>query len=246
MQLTNQEYEQVLYAVEELASKQLNIGLDSYRKEVLQILHNVFGYSYSLFWIANKSNNLVEPILFNIEKQTLIEYEHYYKKHDFLQPHNLKSKRRVQMLNDVIPFSKYLQTEYYNSFMKKNMFIDEMAIYLEHNGEIVGGIGILRDIEETGFTEIDVCKLNYLVKQIESGFNFQRLFAINHNLQCIVLTEREKEIVYYIEKGLKNKEIAKILYVTEHTIKKHLQNLYLKSGTSNRTELLYKLKISNN
>ncbi len=240
MQLTYHEYEKVLCAVEDLATKQLTIGLDSYRKEVLHILYNVFGYRYSLFWISD-GNHLIDPILLNIEKQSLIEYENHYKKQDFLQPFNVKHKKRIQTLNDVVPFSKYLQTEYYNSFMKKYLFLDELAIYLEHNGEIVGGIGILRNRDETRFTLKDVSMLNYLVKQIESGFNIHRNIA-NNIIKKIGLTEREQEIVYYLEKGLKNKEISKILFVTEHTVKKHLQNLFLKTGTNNRTELLYRLK----
>lgn len=242
MQLNNKEYNNVLSAVEELASKQMNLDIDIYRKEVLQVFHQVLGYSMSLFWIADQNKGLINPIVFNIDEGTLKEYLHYYQKYDFLQPCNLIQKKRVQRIDDVIPFSKYLESEYYHSFMKKNKILDEMAIYLEYQGEFVGVIGLVRHFEEERFTTTDSMKLNFLVKQIESGFNLQRIFAKNKNWNNTVLTDREQELIHYLEKGLKNKEIAKLLYISENTVKKHLQNLYRKFDTKNRTELLYKLK----
>lgn len=239
MQLTKEEYNSVLIAVEELATKQMVLDIDTYRKEVLKVFHNVLGYSMSLFWIADQNKSLIDPIVCNVEVKSIKDYLCYYHKYDFLQPHNLIQKKRVQKIDDVIPFSNYLQSEYYQSFLKKNNVLDEMAIYLEFNGEFAGVIGILRHNEEGRFTTADTIKLNYLVKQIESGFNLQRIFS--KNKPTIELTDREHELVHYLEKGFKNKEIAKILYVSENTIKKHLQNLYRKLDTGNRTELLYKL-----
>ncbi|MFJ8259988.1 response regulator transcription factor [Peribacillus asahii] len=240
MQLTKMEYNNVLCAVEELASKQLNTDINKYRTEVLDILNNVLGYNHSLFWFINENQKLIEPILLNIEEQSLQEYHQYFYKKDFLHPINLKKKKRVQKLNDVILFSEYLRSEYYNAFMKKNGFIDEMALYLEYNEELVGVIGLVRNNEEKQFTISDYIKLNYLAKQIESGFNLQRVMK-SIEKESVLLTMREQEIVNHLQKGEKNKEIAQKLYVSENTIKKHLQNLYRKFNANNRTELLYKL-----
>ncbi|WP_460013892.1 response regulator transcription factor [Lysinibacillus sp. CTST325] len=40
--------------------------------------------------------------------------------------------------------------------------------------------------------------------------------------------------------GLKNAEIASYLYVSENTVKKHLQNLYRKFQVTSRTQLALK------
>ena len=148
MQLTKMEYNNILYAVEELASKQLDTDVNKYRTEVLHILNNVLGYHHSLFWFINENKKLIEPISLNIEEQSLQEYHQYFYRKDFLHPLNLENKKRVQKLDDVILFSEYLQSEYYNAFMRKNRFVDEMALYLEYNGELVGVIGLLRNNEE--------------------------------------------------------------------------------------------------
>jgi DNA-binding NarL/FixJ family response regulator len=51
-----------------------------------------------------------------------------------------------------------------------------------------------------------------------------------------VLTERELEIVSLVGEGYSNRELARMLWVTEQTVKFHLTNIYRKLGVSNRTE----------
>jgi two-component system, NarL family, response regulator DevR len=51
-----------------------------------------------------------------------------------------------------------------------------------------------------------------------------------------LLTERELEIVRLVGEGHSNRELARMLWVTEQTVKFHLTNIYRKLGVSNRTE----------
>jgi NarL family two-component system response regulator LiaR len=50
------------------------------------------------------------------------------------------------------------------------------------------------------------------------------------------LTRREVEILRLVAEGLSNAELAKMLWVTEQTVKFHLSNIYRKLNVSNRTE----------
>jgi len=50
------------------------------------------------------------------------------------------------------------------------------------------------------------------------------------------LTRREKEILGFVAEGATNGQIARILWVTEQTVKFHLSNTYRKLGVANRTE----------
>jgi DNA-binding NarL/FixJ family response regulator len=51
-----------------------------------------------------------------------------------------------------------------------------------------------------------------------------------------LLTTRELEILRLAAEGLANAELAKMLWVTEQTVKFHLSNIYRKLDVSNRTE----------
>ena len=52
----------------------------------------------------------------------------------------------------------------------------------------------------------------------------------------IVLTRREQEILRLAAEGYSNLQLAKMLWVTEQTVKFHLSNIYRKLGVANRTE----------
>ena len=53
-----------------------------------------------------------------------------------------------------------------------------------------------------------------------------------------LLTPRELEIVRLASEGLRNKEIAERLTITEGTVKIHLHNIYEKLGVTGRTQLI--------
>ncbi|MGL5284056.1 MAG: LuxR C-terminal-related transcriptional regulator, partial [Plesiomonas shigelloides] len=53
------------------------------------------------------------------------------------------------------------------------------------------------------------------------------------------LTFREKEILEQLRSGASNMEIASMLFVSEHTIKSHLYNLFRKINVRNRTQAIY-------
>jgi len=55
------------------------------------------------------------------------------------------------------------------------------------------------------------------------------------------LSRREIDVVDLLFLGLKNAQIARKLFVSEVTIKKHLQNIYEKVGVSNRTTLINRI-----
>ena len=54
------------------------------------------------------------------------------------------------------------------------------------------------------------------------------------------LTERQKELISYLEKGYSNKEIADKMFITEATVKYHIKNIYEILELKNRKEFFAK------
>jgi len=52
------------------------------------------------------------------------------------------------------------------------------------------------------------------------------------------ITEREKQVVNLICKGMKNKDIAEKLFITETTVRHHLTSIFEKLGLTSRLELV--------
>ena len=55
----------------------------------------------------------------------------------------------------------------------------------------------------------------------------------------IALTDREKEVLTLVSRGLQNKEIAHELAIKLPTVNNHLYNIFKKLNCSNRTEAVF-------
>jgi DNA-binding NarL/FixJ family response regulator len=57
------------------------------------------------------------------------------------------------------------------------------------------------------------------------------------------LSEREREVANHVIQGLHNSQIADKLFISEVTVKKHLQNIFLKTGVDNRAALVHAMLV---
>jgi DNA-binding NarL/FixJ family response regulator len=77
-------------------------------------------------------------------------------------------------------------------------------------------------------------ELNYLVDLVAE---LPSLRVVNSNGEHI-LTPREEQVVAQVAEGLGNREIARELSLSEHTVKKYLFHIFEKLGISTRVELV--------
>ena len=64
---------------------------------------------------------------------------------------------------------------------------------------------------------------------------FKAEFKSPQPLEALGLSPREAEILFWVAQGKTNSEIGTILQISPATAKKHLENIYAKLGTENRT-----------
>jgi DNA-binding CsgD family transcriptional regulator len=70
--------------------------------------------------------------------------------------------------------------------------------------------------------------------------------AFIENCKRYGLTEKEMEVAGFIRQGWKNRAIADQLFRSEETIKKHLQNIFKKTGVTNRSAVIHLLEYKRN
>lgn len=124
----------------------------------------------------------------------------------------------------VISLSMYGEEEYYyrmidagvKGFILKNSEISEVvkAIQLVYNGGTYFSSDVLYNVVK----------------------NIKTVSKAPNNL--VPLSEREKEVLDQICKGLSNQEIADILYISKRTVEKHRSSLLSKTNTKNTAQLV--------
>jgi DNA-binding NarL/FixJ family response regulator len=77
-------------------------------------------------------------------------------------------------------------------------------------------------------------QLNYLVDMISEAPTARVLSSRGDSL----LTPREEQVVALVAEGLGNRQIARQLNLSEHTVKKYLFHIFEKLGVSTRVELV--------
>lgn len=77
------------------------------------------------------------------------------------------------------------------------------------------------------------------IRTVHRGQTFipQEIAAkLAHHLSMPVLTDRELQVLEVLAEGKSNKEIAKALYITEGTVKSHLNSIMRKLDADDRTQ----------
>jgi DNA-binding CsgD family transcriptional regulator len=84
--------------------------------------------------------------------------------------------------------------------------------------------------------------LNRFLKQRQMEFIFpgpvEDMIALDTIFSEHKISEREKEIIHLLLKGKSNKEIEDELFISIHTVRNHIYNIYKKLGIKNRVELV--------
>jgi two-component system response regulator DesR len=102
------------------------------------------------------------------------------------------------------------------------------------------GLGVRGILRKTLPTELQVKCL----QKVQAGeLWFEK--ALTDSFLCarrVALTQREGQLVSLLSQGLKNKEIATTLMISEGTVKVYLSRLFQKVGVKDRFELAFRLE----
>lgn len=91
----------------------------------------------------------------------------------------------------------------------------------------------------------DKYEFEYTMNKILKGDKFYDSKVVNkliHKMRTrdleLILTDREKEVMLEVSKGLSNRDISKKLNITEFTVKKHLSQVMRKLNYKSRKEII--------
>ena len=91
--------------------------------------------------------------------------------------------------------------------------------------------------EAARFADIDVSKMAKQITEIKSMLTDQNQTNPENKINLPSFTPREASVLQLVAEGLMNKEIARQLETSIRNVEKYVSRLFIKTGTSSRTEL---------
>lgn len=135
--------------------------------------------------------------------------------------------RRVKALHPdvrVLVLTAYDDEPYINALLQGGA--DGYVLKTSDSAELVRAIRAIYQ----GKSVLDPAVTQKVIQQLAQD-NRHPTMALQESL-----TDREREIVALVAKGLTNKEIARMLSISDRTVQGHLANTYGKLGVNSRTE----------
>ncbi len=155
-----------------------------------------------------------------------------------------KSTKEKEITIDLIPHAFLLRVSSSKNYISTNVIlkntkkIENVVFFpiIMSNTNIGFIIIVFKQKRDEDYLE----KISIIIDTLSFYFfNASNKFVKKSDIfQKYEITDREKEIVEYVLKGFKNKEIAKKLHISEMTVKIHIHNIFDKIGVRNRVELV--------
>ena len=153
----------------------------------------------------------------------------------------------------------YVHSGYYREFLHPQRIHSSIIFAVGDNRGLLGLFGFHRARGKPHYAAEDHLKARLFAAQIAGSL---RLKQLSHDLDRLrsrveapqngeivsdarldefAITPREREIVRFVSRGLTSMQIADRLEISAKTVEQHLGHLYRKTGTHNRTALVYRL-----
>jgi DNA-binding CsgD family transcriptional regulator len=138
---------------------------------------------------------------------------------------------RAWRMTDRLPVGAYRRTDLYNLLGRPHDIEYSMDYWMRAPDGIVRGLSF--DASARDFSDRDRDLLDVLGQHLATVLG-RRDPRLPRPARELGLTRREAEILAWVARGLTNTEIAAMLSVSAHTVRKHLENAFLRLGVHSR------------
>lgn len=173
--------------------------------------------------------------------------DHYYEKDYLKYTFDVSVETMTYRDTDILADTMRKRTEIFREFLRPNNIPYGAGILLTKNSKTIGILNLFRSGELGDFSDKDMYIFELLKEhmtniayRLKKG-KWQQAEVKNKRLEKLTqqygLTLKEQEVSRCILQGKTNAEISEELVISESTVKKHLYNIYAKTGVKNRLQL---------
>lgn len=158
----------------------------------------------------------------------------------------------VYRQSDVIPLDHWENSSIYQSYWATDHIYYGLTVTMVYADTPIGTITMHRTRDMNDFSSKDVAILDILknhlalkLYQLTKGHGQPRMQQNQVQAEAFYvaaarfgITRREAEIIYMVYMGQQRTEIAKKLFISEATLRKHIYNIYGKINVSSQSQLI--------
>ncbi len=249
-----QDFTQLKKYIHELQSIQKRVGASSLITRIDLAISYVYGnlgiVEKTPLWLQNYDTLQLNPLTYDVGISFILYCQFLLNKKEFIELEILSDSLLKDFKEIHSPFSILLFLVY-NALAKYHLYSYNIAKpVLLHSLQLAAQDQITSPFVENAthllpLLEPLACEDAFANKLLPLCRCFkQDNDKHSTNSYLTLLTKREMDVLALLEKGYKNKEIAKKLSIAQITVEKTLSNIYRKLNVKNRTAAVAKIKNS--
>ncbi len=223
--------------------------VDEFISQTMMEIRKLIPYENGAYFPVNPfSHHFEAPYNVDLDDQLFSDYRDYYWQHDNYRATVFSRQPipSVDRASDYMNFDDWQKNEYRADFLLPNGMFYLAGVQLIQGDSLIGEISIHRTQSQGDFSESEVQILKMLAVHLQLIFSrIKKTETCDKAIQQVTvmcrrygLTVREAQILKLLTLGHNNKQIGEQLGISGETVKCHLHNIFHKTKTSSRVELL--------
>ncbi|MGD9212931.1 MAG: GAF domain-containing protein, partial [Desulfobacteraceae bacterium] len=164
---------------------------NTFRTEVLEAIRNIIQIDTANFFLFDENMVPYDPVALNIAEKYLHLYtDHFHRFNHFDPTYGCIKNRPAVTDNNLLPFSVFKKSYFYNEFLKVHNVHRQMVLYLQSEQKLLGFIGVHRSDENAEFKDWELAvaeKMAPLLSQsLEKAQFFQKTKSDQVYFQAIL------------------------------------------------------------
>lgn len=219
------------------------------QRGIVERLPAVIRHRAALFDLCRSVDGRVEcfcPVGSHIPDDALAAYYRTYAAQDYTTWSFTPEHPTVYRDLDLIDSTMRDTTPIYRQWMEPLGLYYGMGCTIVEGGVIYGSLTLFNGPDDGDFSDADMRALAEVGRHL--GIHFALLWphgfgagedrdALAELARELQITGREEEVLRLMASGATNRSIAKALFISESTVKKHVNAVYRKLGVDNRVQL---------
>lgn len=220
------------------------------REDFLRKIQGLIPHRRSFFDLCQPRQGRLfffDPVSLNMDQAQLSAYYQQYQYSDYVAWSFASDEPMVYRDSDMISPAARESSAIYSHWMEPMGVYYSIGSTVMGSRHLFGSVTLFRGKEEGDFSDLEVRLLQVLNRHLSAHFAFLwpdgpvpqgDASGFDPIADQFGISEREAEIARLVSQGLTNQEIGRTLFISENTVKKHVNSLYRKLGIASRTQLL--------